>query len=435
MNSRIHAFVDCFEISGSFELFITGEHWEILRRYMAEHNIPEPMEVERSCYKLIRLSDPRTLQLPGSPIMYYMMDGSALVRRVRVGGLLPARGLWCGHIHSDDQTRVKVTRAGINPVHHCLFARLKGSEFFVKTSQPVKMAPRSEKSMLLKVIFRDRKVFQHLIEMARLHMKIRLFCERVLEYASAHIVIQSAMRGFIQRLKYFKQMKPQVLEARARSTLQGGLLKMHCFAITKHVAAIARYYQRIRGTRAFFVTEAFLAAVPAMPVLRQVRFGYSRERTVVLSDDTNGALQSVIPTGPIVFALSDLDHLLHVGTLIASVSSKSFSALIPAKWLVRSKIMRISMIQPNEAHRRMVLFTWMTGDTTGFMTETGVIEFCTAASIQSAWRGFIMRSTTMRLLDPHWKAPAKRPAALAVQGQKDTLEIGLVVVVKARPIV
>jgi hypothetical protein len=429
MNSRIHAFVDAFEMTDSFELFLTPDHWKSLHDLMIEHSLPEPGKVERSSYKLIRLGEPRALQLPGSPTMYFMMDGSALVRRVRTGGPLPARGVWCGHIHTDDPGRVKVTRAGINPVAHCLFSQLKGPEFFVKKSGGARNARGSGHLMLLKITFTDRKAFQRLIEMARAHLKIRLFCKPALEWASAHLVIQSAMRTFIQRMNFFKSAKQHVLEARARRTLRVGLIKMNCFGITRHVAAVGRYHQTIRGTRAFFVTESFLAKVAKMPVLRQVPFGYSRERTVVLSDEANGALRCLIPTGNIVFALSDVDHLLRVGTLISPISPKAFPMSIPTKWLTRSKILRISMIQPDEADRRMVLFAWMTGNTSGLMTEKGVVEFCAAAAIKAAWLGYILRSTAMRSLARQVSRQTKRPA-LSVGPQKSTLESGMVVVVK-----
>lgn len=128
------------------------------------------------------------------------------------------------------------------------------------------------------------------------------------------------------------------------------------------------------------------------PIKYPAVFGFTSERCAVLPyDDPNPFLGCFIPWEPLFYNGKSLSMLPTFGTTIRPALPSMFSFPISKKMIRIGRIMRITFSSPEEAFRRLFIFAYMTGDTSRFMIDTQVIEYCAALLIQNHWRGFLYR--------------------------------------------
>lgn len=128
------------------------------------------------------------------------------------------------------------------------------------------------------------------------------------------------------------------------------------------------------------------------PIKFPAVFGFTSEKWVTLpSDDPNPFLELFIPCDPVIYKGKSLSMLPTFGTTIRPALPSMFSFPISKKMIRIGRIMRITFSSPEEAFRRLFIFAYLTGDTSRFMIDTQVIEYCAALLIQNHWRGFLYR--------------------------------------------
>ena len=128
------------------------------------------------------------------------------------------------------------------------------------------------------------------------------------------------------------------------------------------------------------------------PIKFPAVFGFAEEKYVTLpSNDPNPFLSNFIPWETIVYPGKSLSMLATFETTIRPALPSMFTEPISKKTIRIGRIMRITFSSPEEAFRRLFVFAYLTGDTSRFMDDRMVIEYCAALLIQNHWRGYLHR--------------------------------------------
>lgn len=391
------AIIDVFAKDGMFSFCLKPEHVVILKEFMQKKGLDMPDEISETNYEIIRESNPKTVNLPGSPKIHYHADGSAIIRVKRHHESRQKRSIWCGHDHSSTgvKPKLKVNSKGVNLTKVCVFQRVRVIPSFYK--------PRQSKlptyPTLTRWAYQDREEFTGVLRtLLTSDIEIRLFPEQVVESAAAETIVQASLRTFLVRSSLFKQVKQEATKVRALNVIRFCLKTIRIYRMVKHVVEVNRYYESLERSNAFYVPHTFLQQVRTRECRFPVSFGYSSERAVVLDESEAGYLTTIIPKGEIVFAVSGLEGLLKVGATVAKAQPTMFHIYIPAKHLKKYQISRIAVQRPEDALRRMALFAWVSDNFTDLMTERGVLEYCAASVIKKVWKGYAFRRNLSHLM-------------------------------------
>lgn len=388
--------VSIFEKDDIFTFYIASSHLRRLKRFLEKRNFPFPEEEVPSNYRKIRLIDAHKQCLPGSPIVIYTIDNSALIRPLKVKKP-PTYSIWCGHDHSLKKMETKVTKKGVNFSPECLMGVISYKPY-VKPIKPFK-PPVYDTLFCCK--YKDKKTFTEIISqlLAEMPSRIRLFPEKTVRTISSLLVIQSSCRSFLVRGRTFKKVKKKALEKRAAQCIKNFLHSTFFKQTITHSLEVLHFFRSLPDTNVFYITKAKLDKIYLAKVETKykVNFGYSSERFVMIQPGDMQLPMLFIPTGRLVFSQQDIPSLFKFGVSSMKVSPSMLHEPMPAKWLRRHKIVRLTFANPEEARLRISLYSYLTTDFKSVMHESDVIRFCAANSIRNAWVGFIMRKTIMHI--------------------------------------
>ena len=385
------AIIDVFETSEGFSFCLKPEHAQIVKNFISETDLQQPDEISDTGYEIIRENTPKTVNLPGSPMIHYQVDGSAMFRVKRCHETRSKHSIWCGHDHSKscDQARLKVNKTGVNFTKVCAFQRVRVIPSYYRPKTQVKLPVYKT---MVRCVYRDREQFaETLWALIESKLEIRLFPARVVESSAAQTIVQASLRAFSVRSKSFREMKGRAIEDRSINVIRFCLKTIKIYKMVKHILKVNQYHLSLERSNAFYVPQILFQQIQSRECQFPVKFGYSSEREVVLDASEKGYLTTVVPTDEIVFAVSGLDGLLKVGATMAKAQATMFHIYIPAKHLKKYQICRILVQRPEDALHRMVLYAWVTDNLTDFMTERGVLEYCAASVIKKVWRGYAYR--------------------------------------------
>ena len=383
--------VRVFETEGKYQFFVSRDDLDSLRAVVKANDLKEPETVEPSEYRIVRRSREaiKTSRLPGTPVIWYFVDQGFLIRSASVKSM-SRRSIWCGHSHDGNTaTEEVVSQSGVNWSKLCCFGTLKPKA----CEQQPKSVKWSEYPSLMKCSYSDINDFTRLITvLVRTQSHgITVFTEATLRAASAQFRIQAACRCFLVRIKHFKSMKKMVLEERAALAIQRFFRRERRRQALRLAIETLQYHRSLPQHHSFFIPKNALLQMASRSVKRNVAFGFSTDKDVILVDSHEGVLSTMIPQGRAAYPGHDLSSLFKIGAVASLSQSTTFNNRIPAKWLKRCSVMKIIFGSVSEAQRRLTLFAYLTGDTRTIMSEADVLPYCAACSIQCGWIGFTSR--------------------------------------------
>lgn len=389
--SRREAMLDVFDCDGVFEFYVFPEGLENLKKFIDEHHFHMPDIIEDSHYEVIKYHPHSQCSLPGSPLVYFWVNDTLIVRNKIPHEISPNYTIWCSHDHTNFQNFQRATPQGINWSLKCPFMAIKP----IRYNPRIKYVPKKDYPVLIKIVYKDKAQFAPLVRklFGIMPRNLVLFPKKTLVWVSSQITIQSAFRMLIERSRYFKDIKITAIESRAKNAIRYWLKTIKLNKSVQYLARMHKYYESLPETTAFYIPNNLYLKMPNVPVLHPVEFGFTAEKTVALEVKTQNLLSLVIPTDRIVFGLNDPMALVKFGTTDVKASLTNFTDKINPKWIKRAHLHRISFPTADEARRRVLLFAWITGKTNMILSERGVLEYCAATSIQSSWMGLGTRRT------------------------------------------
>ncbi|OHT10265.1 IQ calmodulin-binding motif family protein [Tritrichomonas foetus] len=395
--AMVEVFADINE-EGKYSFIVGESQVDMINRFISERSIKPPPLQEVTKYKLVKKIKPVMVKLPGSPIIYYGTDKSSIVRFQRNHQIKPNFTIWCRHDHAALKSRKKVTRFGINWTNQCPFSSIPA----IKGNYPKNTVNLKKYDALIKFTYENREDFASFItQIICSKLNITIYPERTIIFTASTITIQSASRMFIERLRHFREIKSIAIEKRALSCIRYSFKTMAIHRAVSHVVKVYQYYNSLPRQQSFYIPYHYYQSLISMKKLYNVDFGYSSDRSLVLDKSIIGFLPEIIPKGNIMFNLNDLSSLVSLGVISTKATNSMFSIQIPAKYIKRYRIMRITYANPEEARRRLALFAWMTYSFNIIMTENDVLEYCCANAIHSCWYGYSSRKRLAHILTQH----------------------------------
>lgn len=385
--TRRRTLVTVFQTGNEITFYVKQDALEKIQQFLTERNFEQPKVVGTTPYKVIRYGVPKKSRLPGSPVVYYHIDSSILLRKYCNRTEINRNSIWCRHSHENVTYHKKVSKEGVNWATKCIFSSVK---YIPYNSRDRTKWKYPQYPSLVKCTYKDGDVFYPIIN-AIVSAKIEgviLFPEVGIKNSQAHFTVQSAMRCFIERSKHFRSNKKDAIEHRAAHTIHYFLKSAFFRSAVNHSLKIIHYFNSIPNSSAFFVTQSFYESLLQEKARYPIHFGFTAERTVVLAPEAGGVLTQFIPQGKVVFALSDIPSIFRVGVTVTKALQSMLADHPPAKWLKRNHILRISFNTPEEARRRITLYSFMSDNTKGILNESDVIYLCAANSIKNAWIGW-----------------------------------------------
>lgn len=400
--ARQLAIIEVFEINNQYCFLIPQKDIDKVKLFIESNHFKQPKSIEKTWYKIIRINKPNRVKLPGSPMIFYSNSGNLIVRTAHQHEKHKNSTIWCYHDHKKMKTRIKVTKNGINWTHQCLFASIPVIKI-TTIQKPVKL---NQYDRFYRFVY-DRRDDLALIVKSLVNSHnsdIVLYPERVLITSSSQITMQSAFRSFIDRMKYFHDLKQQALESRAISIIRYSFKTSTIQRSITHISNVMKYYKSLPNSQSFYIPYEYYSTVMTMKKKYDITFGYSSDKSLVLDSVSNDdVMLNIIPQGKIMFALSDLPSLISMNVASTKAQPSMFNIPIPIKYLKRYRIMRLLFFSPVEAKRRLALFAWLTDQYNIIMTEQDVLEFCYANIIHSCWRGHAARVNFAHVLAQHGK--------------------------------
>ncbi|EAY12004.1 IQ calmodulin-binding motif family protein [Trichomonas vaginalis G3] len=389
--SRKEAMMDVFDSNGVFEFYVMKDGLDNLLKFIEEHNFQKPSTIEPSEYEVIRYKPHSQCPLPGSPLVYFWVNNTLIVKKRSKHEISANYTIWCSCDHTNFQNFQRATPQGINWSLKCPFMAIQPIRINIHPKQYNSVTYPS----LIHVVYDDKSKFSPLIRklFGVMPNNIVLFPKKTLTRVSSQITIQSAFRMFIERSRHFKDMKCTAIEARASNAIRYWLKTIKLNKYVQYLAKMHKYYESLPETTAYYIPNTLFQKMPMIPIKYQVDFGFTAEKSVALEKSVKGFLPLVIPSEKIVFGLNDPMALVKFGTTDVKASLTNFTDKINPKWIKRAHLHRISFTTATEAKRRVLLFAWITGHTNMILSERGVLEYCAATSIQSSWLGLGTRRT------------------------------------------
>jgi len=388
--SRKESLFEIFQTNnGYFEFFLTPNSYTQLISFLSSNGYPFPDSRYEGEYKLIKFAEPSHLKFPGSPFIYYSLNSTLIIRKIHSNKFPPNVSLWCGHDHSKTSCVKRATNNGVNWTIKCRFASVKPFPYMHKIRNTKLMNYPS----LIRVVYETKDAFSSVImPLVENHPQgMHIIPTKVVEWTAAQISTQSAMRSFLVRSKLFRNMKQEVLETRASTIIRYWLKTMQIHKNVVYISGINKYFMALPDTATYYIPNLTFQRLHNMNPKHKVEFGYTTEKSLVLSKSVVGYLPEVIQQGRIMFAIKDLSSLLKMGTTISKASPSSFPNITQPKWVKKYHILKVSFATPLEAKRRLLLLGWMTGDFSIVLTDQAVIEYCAANAIKSVWVGLTSR--------------------------------------------
>jgi hypothetical protein len=170
---------------------------------------------------------------------------------------------------------------------------------------------------LVMLTYADKQAFRALIARARAeNLGIHLFSRPILEAAAVGLTLQSAFRMFLVRQEHFREMKMAMIGHQAENVMAKCLSTVGCLKAAKFMATMARYFSVVCSATSIYSTNFFYNSAGRVTAKRKVPFGYSGERSLVVTEEAHGFLRQIIPIGEVVFAVTSCKHLLKIGSTI-----------------------------------------------------------------------------------------------------------------------
>ena len=380
---------------GSCDVYLTQECLVNLRELCAGKGFAFPDNARETQYRVLRIGTPKKRPLLGSPIVYYNVEENVLVRKASEPHQTNA-SIWCGHVHSKAVQEEHVSKSGVNFAENCPFSTIR----FVPYQRPIRRRATAHQYPRLMMIHFERPkelttILEHLVLTKQ--PGILLFSESSLKHAAAQLTIHSALRSFVVRRKYFKQLKREALELRAKNAIKYAVRTKSIMSNMKHITDVANWYRNAPDTHTYFVTSDFLKNIANTRVLYPVKFGYTSDKKLSLASEeaeSGCILWALFPaTKPIFYQNSELSSLVKVEVTMSKAMSSMLQKPLPNKWLRRAGIVRLAFQTQEEAAKRIASFCFATGDFSKFMTEQDLRELCCSQAIKNCWVGYSMRST------------------------------------------
>ncbi|OHT00671.1 hypothetical protein TRFO_32582 [Tritrichomonas foetus] len=390
--TRQECLISIFEKNEKICFFVSENHLNLLKRFAEDYKFHLPDKEEPSKYYVIRLGEPIPQKLPGSPLVYYVMDKSALIRP-KNNRKNTQDSVWCGHDHSENNLVTRVSKDGVNYTAKCVYNTVPYRPYIVD-KRAVKL-PKYEQ--LICCTYDDPNEFGQIIRQlcANRPPGLRLFTEKNILSVSAYLMVQSSCRSFMVRSKIFRNMKKTALELRAARCIKSFIHASVFKRTIQHSLNVLNYFHSLPASTTYFITKTQLDQVLLckIPIKYKCKFGYSADRLVLIEPGEMQLPMLFVPIGKIVFALNDIASLFKVGVSTVAALPSMIEGSITSKWLKRNRIVRLTFANPDEARTRIALYSYLTGDFKSFMADSDVLPLCAANSIRNGWIGFSTRRT------------------------------------------
>lgn len=381
-----------FEKGGNYTFYISENNLESVRHLLKKNKIQGPDKEEKTGYRLIRLRKPKEQKLPGSPVVHYTLDESALIRLVHVKENT-GNSVWCRHDHNNQVQEIKVSKEGVNYSSKCQFSTIKCKPY----TNAITPRNTPKYPSLVAWTFHDKKQFTMVVSCILIQKKsrIRLFAETSIISSSSCLIAQSSCRTFLERVRTFRSLKKYVLEKRSARCIKMFLHSTSFKRSITHSLKVLHYLRSLPVSNFFYIAKSILERIIllSVPIKYKAKFGYSADRFALIEPDTKQLPMLFVPTGRLVFTSGDIASLFKLGVSTAKAIPSMISDEITTKWLRRNQIIRLTFSNPDEARIRISLYAYMTGDFKSIMSQTDVLPWCAANSIRNAWIGFITRKT------------------------------------------
>ena len=391
-----------FENNNKIDFFITESHLKLLKDYLEKHNLEYPDREEKSNFYILKQSEPIPQRLPGSPLVYYVNDKSALIRQKHFKDI-SHNSIWCGHNHQQTEPVVKVSEKGVNYAPKCPFQSIPYNNYSISNLSNRKSSRISKHEALINCEYSNPKVFTKIIRMICAdrdilsNARIRFFNKKAIISTSAYLVVQSTIRCFVYRMRHFSELKRIVLEKRAAKCIKKFFKTSISKKVIKHSLEVMSYFRSIPMASSYFVSQNFLDKVNTMKIQFKCNFGFSVDKFLKVDPKSAKFPQLFVPIGKFTYMNSDLLSLFTLGVIKADAIPPMFYGKIPAKLLRTSKILKLTFKSPNEARSRIALYSYLTCDYSSVMTAQQVLPYCASNIIKYSWIAHSLRNMMTHL--------------------------------------
>ena len=439
-NSNI---IDLFMDNDKYSFYILKCDLGFLIDFISQNNLPSPsnlenininLEKQRNFYLIKKNNNAENDPQHNSPKFYNISDQSSIIIAKTEKTISSDYSLWCNHQHSTSDDDIQTNSHGVNYANKCLFSIIHPSKIKVEIRKKIKTKYSNFKydNPLIKLTYESKANFEKFLTFFYdSPYFLTIYPETVLIKISSIVKIQSALRMFSIRNKFFKNIKQIVLEKRAMITITNGIKNKRIKNSLHNLNEIIQYYKTLPKQNYFFMpgqyynffmnqsqnfdidflkrdnylledkrTLYFLYKILNFytKIKSIVQFGFGADKSIVLAENHNGFLPQFIPTGKIMFSLNDLHDIISVGSVSVEAKKKMLSVPISEKLLKRFHFIKIVFTNFTEARRRLVLFSYLTNSFKIFMNDKDVLEYCSANAIKYNWYGYSTRKYISNLL-------------------------------------
>lgn len=387
------ALIELFSSNDRIEFFVTPHDAKFLEDFCREKQFANPSFIHTREYKLLRQTEPTKLILPGSPIVYYSLDNSLVIRHMnKTRNISPDKTIWCNHDHKHMKMKMMVNQHGFNFTSLCPFATLSPSKY----RKPLKKINAIDKSQYLILCYFE-KLSDFMQIFHTLHMNdshgVRFIPIRNVPTIASTVCIQSSMRTFITRMHNFHQIRQDVLHKRALQTIRCFVGLMRMKKIMDGVKRTHYFREKITKLSYFYVRDTFLRELFYMKPIIPLHFGYSTDREIVLKDGNSPILNAFLPHDNADVKEADLSSVLKFGASVSQARTTYFAdpQMITDKFLRRYGFHRVSFATAEEAAHRAILLSWVATKSNWCYFEEDIVDFCAATKIKNAWIGHTTR--------------------------------------------
>ncbi|EAY08377.1 IQ calmodulin-binding motif family protein [Trichomonas vaginalis G3] len=388
------AVMELFSSNDRIEFYVTPDNAKFLENFCREKQFAIPQFIYTNEYRVLRVNEPTKLILPGSPLVYYSLDNSLVIRHVnQKRSINPKKTCWCNHEHDFEKGKKMVNQRGFNYQSKCPFGVL-----------PAKLYRRKIRSVdvtdhhpcLVMCFFERLNDFMQIFHSLRLSdiKGVQLIPIRNVPAISATVTIQSAMRCFYERSKHFRELKQTAIEHRALATIRCLVSIMRMKRILEGIARAQYFREKITKLSYFYVRDTFMRKLFFMKPIIPVHFGYNNDRELVLKEGNSPLVSGFLPVDTSDFKESDLSSVLKLGASVSMARATYFADpwLVTDTFLKRYGFHRISFATAEEAAHRAILLSFVVPYNNWCFFEKDIIDFLAATMIKNAWIGHTSRS-------------------------------------------
>ena len=382
--------------SNEIQFYITKDKLEFFLNFCKENNFVSPEIEEDNKFKVLKKQKPTKLRLPGSPLVYYSIDDSLVIRKINKPKEIPKNfSLWCKHDHEKLKKTIVVNKDGVNYGDVCILSSIRP----LINNKPIKKIEskgRNENTLILCKYKAYSDVLPIINSLRVTHPDdFQLIPTRNITNITSIVTIQNAMRAFIIRKKEFKNIREMVIENRSKNIIRRFFRFLKITRVMKRIVDTKTFSDTLYNTSFIYVTQETLQSLLKIKPKFDLHFGYNMDREIVLvpGQERNVVTMSIPEQQPI-FKDNDLPSILHVGATIVAARKTMFDdERISQKFLNKFKIKRITFSSIQETKNRATLLTWLTDLHNWCMNEQDVLELWAATTIKNCWIGHTTRKS------------------------------------------